>query len=394
MTKGQDIIPNIAKKLRDDGYKFKWYCIGDGEFFQSIKNEIDMIGLSENLILLGNQNNPYPYLKAADIYCQPSRKDGFGITISEAKIFALPIVSTDSAGASEQLTDGETGFIVKFDINEIYYAMKTILDNKNIAEKFRINLMNDKKLCVSKIEDLIPVNRGGKIMERYILYSHAGSENHGCEALLRTSILTMADVESVYSGDVNADKKYGLEKEVRILPDKTEGFENLVSKLIYSVKYHIKKTDKLYFQNLYRNFIRNIEPNKVYISIGGDNYCYHFSEWLEVLNSEINKRGAKSVLWGCSINEDELDDTNVLQDLKRYSLITARESLTYELLKSRIPEVKLKYVPDTAFLLPKVEEKLPEGFDEGNTIGLNVSPVATKNAKRGEDIIRLYCRIG
>lgn len=224
-------------------------------------------------------------------------------------------------------------------------------------------------------------------MGKYILYSHAGSENHGCEALLRTSILTMADVESVYSGDVNADKKYGLEKEVRILPDKTEGFDDFVSKLIYLVKYHIKKTDKLYFRNLYRNFIRNIEPNKVYISIGGDNYCYHFSEWLEVLNSEINKRGAKSVLWGCSINEDELDNSDVLQDLKRYSLITARESLTYELLKSRIPEVKLKYVPDTAFLLPKIEEKLPAGFEEGNTIGLNISPVATQNAKNGESLI-------
>lgn len=224
-------------------------------------------------------------------------------------------------------------------------------------------------------------------MGKYILYSHAGSENHGCEALLRTSLLTMQDVDAVYSGDVDADRKYGLEKLIKILPDKTEGFENLVSKLIYSVKYHLKKTDKLYFQNVYRNFIRSIDPDKVYISIGGDNYCYHFSEWLQVLNFEINKKGAKSVLWGCSINEDELEDRNVLEDLKRYSLITARESFTYELLKRKIPDAKINYVPDTAFLLPKVEEKLPEGFHEGNTIGLNVSPVATKNAKRGEELL-------
>lgn len=224
-------------------------------------------------------------------------------------------------------------------------------------------------------------------MGKYVLYSHAGSENHGCEALLRTSILTIADVESVYSGNVNADKKYGLEKEVKIFPDKTEGFDNFVSQLIYLVKYHIKKTDKLYFQNVYRNFIRSIDPDKIYISIGGDNYCYHFCEWLQVLNFQINKRGAKSVLWGCSINEDELEDRNVLEDLKRYSLITARESFTYELLKRKIPSVKIRYVPDTAFLLPKVEEKLPEGFRERNTIGLNVSPVATKNAKMGERLL-------
>lgn len=155
--KGQDIIPDIVKKLSKEGYQFKWYCIGDGDFFQSVKSKIEMMGLSERIILLGNKDNPYPYLKEADIYCQPSRKDGFGITISEAKIFGLPIVATDFAGASEQLTNGETGFIVKFDVDEVYHALKTLLDNKNVAEKFRNNLRDDKKSCVSKVEELISI---------------------------------------------------------------------------------------------------------------------------------------------------------------------------------------------------------------------------------------------
>ena len=81
--------------------------------------------------------------------------------------------------------------------------------------------------------------------------------------------MTIKDVDMVYSGDVSADEKYGLEELVNILPDKTEGFDSIVSKLVYLVKYHIKKTDNLYFQNLYRNFIRNIEENKVYRCI----YC-------------------------------------------------------------------------------------------------------------------------
>lgn len=155
--KGQDIIPEIARRLNDDGYKFKWYCIGDGESLQSVKNKIEVFGLSEKIILLGNQNNPYPYLKIADIYCQPSRTEGFGITISEAKIFNLPIVATDFPGASEQLTDGETGLIVKFDIDDIYYALKAIFDNTDMAERFKTNLKNDKKLCISKIGELISV---------------------------------------------------------------------------------------------------------------------------------------------------------------------------------------------------------------------------------------------
>ena len=101
-------------------------------------------------------------------------------------------------------------------------------------------------------------------MGKYILYSHAGSENHGCEALLRTSLLTMQDVDAVYSGDVDADRKYGLEKLIKILPDKTEGFENLVSKLIYSVKYHLKNIFRMCIEIL---FVVLIQIKYIYLSV-------------------------------------------------------------------------------------------------------------------------------
>lgn len=224
-------------------------------------------------------------------------------------------------------------------------------------------------------------------MGKYILYSHAGSKNHGCEALLRTSVMTIKDVEAVYTDDVQADEKYNLDDIVELRKSKSEGFDNIWKKSLYIIKYHLYKSDIVYYYNLYRDFIRNIVSDKVYISIGGDNYCYHFSEWLQVLNKEINKKGAKTILWGCSINEDELENQDVLDDLERYSLITARETLTYNLLKSRLSKTKVKYVPDTAFLLPVVEKELPKGFAYGNTIGLNVSPVATENACAGEKLL-------
>lgn len=225
------------------------------------------------------------------------------------------------------------------------------------------------------------------MMGKYVLYSHAGSENHGCEALLRTSVLTIRDIDAVYTGDANADRKYGMDGLVTLKDDKSDGFDNAISKLVYSIRYHLKKDDKLYFRNLYRGFIRSIAPEKVYISIGGDNYCYHFSEWLEVLNEEINKKGAKSVLWGCSVNRDELENDSVVEDLKRYSLITARESITYANLKAALPDRNIQYVPDTAFLLPVEKKELPDGFIVGKTIGLNVSPVATENAEAGEGFL-------
>lgn len=224
-------------------------------------------------------------------------------------------------------------------------------------------------------------------MGKYILYSHAGSENHGCEALLRTSIMTLKDIEAVYTDNVQADQKYGLNQIVELRMSQEEEFDNKIKKVLYKIKYHLYRSNKVYYYHLYRKFIKNIDANKVYVSIGGDNYCYHFSEWLEVLNKEINKQGAKTILWGCSINEDELEDRKVINDLEKYSLITARETLTYSMLKNKLTRPDIKYIPDTAFLLPEIKKNLPIGFDEGNTIGLNVSPVATKNACAGENLI-------
>lgn len=224
-------------------------------------------------------------------------------------------------------------------------------------------------------------------MGKYILYTHAGSENHGCEALLRTSLITIPDIDAVYTGSISADQKYGLDDLIKLKPDKTRGFDSNFNHFIYKIKYYMKRDDAIYFKNLYRGFIRDIDKSKIYISIGGDNYCYHYSQWMEILNYEINRKGAKSVLWGCSINEDEFDNLSILEDLKRYSLITAREKLTYNLLKDKLPASNIVYAPDTAFLLPSVEKKLPEGFEEGNTIGINVSPVSIQNAKSGDKFV-------
>lgn len=230
-------------------------------------------------------------------------------------------------------------------------------------------------------------------MKKYILYSHAGSNNHGCEALLRTTVATIDEVECVYSGNVQADEKYGLAGIVSLKADKGSVSEGTLKDIVYSIKYKLFKDDKLYFRKLYRKFIQEIKPNKVYLSIGGDNYCYHFSEWLEVLNTEINKKGSKSVLWGCSINADELENTAVVADLERYSLITVRESLTYELLKQKLSNPRIEYVPDTAFLLPTSKVALPNGFIEGKTIGVNVSSVILENSQNKTEVLNGFVEL-
>lgn len=153
--KGQDIIPDIVQKLIIKGYKVQWFCVGDGEGMPFLQKKIAELNLEKYIVLVGNQKNPYPFFRMADIYVQPSRQEGFGITISEAKIFRLPLIVTRCAASEEQITNNETGYIVPFDIEMICEKIENLINYTQVAKKFSDNLNNDSKECVSSIERLL-----------------------------------------------------------------------------------------------------------------------------------------------------------------------------------------------------------------------------------------------
>lgn len=101
--KGQDIVPEVAARLKEYGVEFRWYLVGDGKLKPEIEQKCTEYGVSDDVVFLGTTPNPYPYLKQADLYVQTSVHEGFCITLAEAKVFGLPIISTDCAGAHEQL---------------------------------------------------------------------------------------------------------------------------------------------------------------------------------------------------------------------------------------------------------------------------------------------------
>lgn len=111
--KGQDIIPEIAASLKKQGIKFCWYILGEGSWRYRIEEEIDKFDVSENVKLLGAKTNPYPFFKEADLYVQTSIHEGFCITLAEAKVFNLKIVSTECLGAHEQLDGYHNSRIVE-----------------------------------------------------------------------------------------------------------------------------------------------------------------------------------------------------------------------------------------------------------------------------------------
>lgn len=140
--KGQDVIPQIIKQLKKDKLLFKWYLVGDGELKLNLEELIKIENIEGELILLGTKTNPYPYFSECDIYVQPSRHEGYCITLAEAKLFNKPIIVTDFVGAREQIVNEENGLIVEFDNDCIKNSIKRLINDEKLREKFSQNLSN------------------------------------------------------------------------------------------------------------------------------------------------------------------------------------------------------------------------------------------------------------
>lgn len=212
---------------------------------------------------------------------------------------------------------------------------------------------------------------------KYFLYGHNGSGNHGCEAIVRGTyeVIRSFDNElelTLASGNKNEDINYGLNEILNVVDE-----QNVVEK--FSLPYIYAYLSLKLFKNdlpseevVYRNTFNNIDKNTIALSIGGDNYCYPGYHRFMMLHEMLYRRGIKTVLWGCSVEPSKIDK-EMREDLCKYDLIVARESLTYEALKNIGANVQL--CSDPAFQLKKIDLPLPKNFIEGNTVGINVSPL-------------------
>lgn len=142
IEKGQDIAIKALSKLIRDGYSVRWYCVGEGSERKEYENLIEQYQLNNDFKLLGATTNPYPYIARSDIYVQPSRHEGFCLTLAEAKCLHKPIVTTNFVGAYEQLTNEHNGLIVGCNEGELYKKIKELIDNPDKRNKLAKNLLN------------------------------------------------------------------------------------------------------------------------------------------------------------------------------------------------------------------------------------------------------------
>lgn len=138
--KGFDIAIDTCKKLIDKGYDIKWYVIGEGEERDELEKLIAKNNLEDKFILLGIKSNPYPFIKQADIYVQPSRYEGKSIALDEAKILRKPIIITNYTTAKDQIENGENGLIVDTNADSLEEGIEILINDKSIRDKFIKNL--------------------------------------------------------------------------------------------------------------------------------------------------------------------------------------------------------------------------------------------------------------
>ncbi len=141
-AKNFDNIPEILKNIRKSGIDVKWYIIGFGGDEALIKQKIQEQNMEENVIILGKKENPYPYIKACDIYVQPSRYEGKCVAVREAQMLCKPVVITNYATSASQLEDGVDGIIVPMDNIACANGILKVIKNKELQEKLIENCNN------------------------------------------------------------------------------------------------------------------------------------------------------------------------------------------------------------------------------------------------------------
>lgn len=152
--KGQDLAIKVLARLRQEEYEVRWYCIGEGRAKDEYQKLIEENQLTDDFILLGAKENPYPYMLKADLYVQPSRHEGYCLTLAEAKCLNKPIVTTDFIGAYEQIEDGFNGYIVCRCEVELYKKIKYLIDHEIERIKLSSNLLASSFVTVDDTEKI------------------------------------------------------------------------------------------------------------------------------------------------------------------------------------------------------------------------------------------------
>ena len=135
-VKGFERFVNVCKRLKNDGKIFSVLIMGDGEEKEYIKKIIAEKKLGDTIKTLDFQTNPYKYIAHSDVYVCSSYAEGYSTSVSEAVALSVPVITTECSGMREIFGENECGIICENSEDGLYNAMKKVLENPSLLEKF------------------------------------------------------------------------------------------------------------------------------------------------------------------------------------------------------------------------------------------------------------------
>lgn len=141
-VKGFDLAIECAKILKDKGFSFVWYFVGDGPEREKLEKAIDDNDLNNYITITGMKENPYPYIKTCDIYIQPSYEEAMPVTIIESLKLSKPVITTATVGGSKLITNGLTGLIADIDAADLSEKILELLSDKELYKEITTILQN------------------------------------------------------------------------------------------------------------------------------------------------------------------------------------------------------------------------------------------------------------
>lgn len=201
-------------------------------------------------------------------------------------------------------------------------------------------------------------------MKHYLLYAHGGAYNHGSEASVKCDIALLRKISpdcriTLSSHFPEQDRQFNIDAD-EIIGRNLNGKTN---------------------EEIYADTISRITPETVCLSVGGDCYCYPNWQRYACIHKKAIEKGAKSILWSCSIEPSMIDD-EMLEVLRSHTLIAARESVTFNALK-KLGLTNVVLTADIAFTLEPVETKILPG----KYVVLNLSPLVIR---RNPNVLAAY----
>lgn len=146
--KRTDRLINAASRLKDEGYNFHIYIIGEGMDSGAMTKTVSDLALSDMISLIGRTENPYPYILQCKWSLCVSERESFSLSLLESMVLNTPVITTDCGGPRDIVNGGKYGLLVENSGEGVYEGLKAVLDDPSLSAKYS----NDLDKAVSRFD--------------------------------------------------------------------------------------------------------------------------------------------------------------------------------------------------------------------------------------------------